>query len=429
VHARGAAARRRILAAALELFLAEGFEAATVRAIGERAGVSDSALYYYFENKASILQALLVEPQWPYPERPIHSTADLRQLALDQFSAWLQNAPLVRLTVREALAGQPLAREFSIRATEMAERRICEAAAKGFPPTEAEAVCEALDAVRFGAIADALLHAVDQLEAYASTEEYRAWLASLIDLIIPGSEPAAPVTPLRLFPRQHVDEPGAEPASGRESPTEERRPTELSVRQRRERGNERTRQRILRAAAELFAERGFDATSMKAVAARVGLSDAALYYYFRSKHEILEALWDIPEIRRFGGDDGAAPPLTLRELVDAVAETIAAQDTVLRLTAVRTLAGDRTARSLREYTLARWRQFLLRWLERRLELPPGQRERVADALTLAILGSVYPAQIRYGTESPAYFLSGEFRSRLLRIAERLARTPPPADRG
>jgi len=425
VHPRGVAARRRILAAALELFLSEGYEAATVRAIGRRAGVSDSALYYYFESKAAILEALLVEPQWPYPERPIRTVADLRQLALDQFSAWLQNASLVRLTMREALSGQPLARHFSVRMTQLAEQRICDAAAKVFPPDEAEAVSEALDAVRFGAIADALLHAVDQLERYASSEEYRAWLATLVDLVLPEAAPGPPSAPIVPFPRAtelRLD------ADGSHRPDDEAGggPRESIRRTPRERGNERTRERILQAAAELFAERGFDGTSMKAVAARVGLSDAALYYYFRSKHELLEALWDIPEIRRFGGREQPEFPSTLAELVDAVADTIAAQDTIIHLTAVRTLAGDRTARSLREYTLARWRQYLLRWLERRLALPPGRRERVADALTLAVLGTVYPAQIRYGTDAPSYFRSPEYRGRLLRTAERLVGGAVPA---
>ncbi len=419
VHPRGAAARRRILAAALELFLSEGYEAATVRAIGRRAGVSDSALYYYFESKAAILEALLVEPQWPYPERAIRTPADLRQLALDQFSAWLQNASLVRLTVREALAGQPLARHFSIRMTELAEQRICDAAAHVFPRDEATSICEALDAVRFGAIADALLHAVDQLERYASSEEYRAWLASLVDLILPdaGSDKAAATVipfPRAAEPRLNEGDPQP-PADDAGS-----RPREFAPAPPRERGNQHTRQRILQAAAALFAERGFDGTSMKALAARVGLSDAALYYYFRSKHEVLEALWDIPEIRRFGGADRPGLPPTLADLVDAAAETIAAQDPIIRLTAVRTLSGDRTARSLREYTLARWRQYLLHWLERRLALPPGRRERVADALTLAILGTVYPAQIRYGTDAPSYFRSPEYRSKLVGIAELLA---------
>ena len=45
--------------------------------------------------------------------------------------------------------------------------------------------------------------------------------------------------------------------------------------------------RILLAAATAFAERGFHATTTRGIAAQAGLSSAALYFYFRSKEEVL----------------------------------------------------------------------------------------------------------------------------------------------
>ncbi|MGH7611132.1 MAG: TetR/AcrR family transcriptional regulator [Candidatus Dormibacteria bacterium] len=51
-----------------------------------------------------------------------------------------------------------------------------------------------------------------------------------------------------------------------------------------------TREVILEAAIDLFTEQGFDKTSLREVAARVGVTKAALYYHFRSKEEILEAV-------------------------------------------------------------------------------------------------------------------------------------------
>ena len=45
--------------------------------------------------------------------------------------------------------------------------------------------------------------------------------------------------------------------------------------------------RILLAAATAFAERGFHATTTRDIAAQAGLSSAALYFYFRSKEEVL----------------------------------------------------------------------------------------------------------------------------------------------
>jgi AcrR family transcriptional regulator len=45
--------------------------------------------------------------------------------------------------------------------------------------------------------------------------------------------------------------------------------------------------RILLAAATAFAKRGFHATTTRDIAAQAGLSSAALYFYFRSKEEVL----------------------------------------------------------------------------------------------------------------------------------------------
>ncbi|MBV9529232.1 TetR/AcrR family transcriptional regulator [Sphingomonas sp.] len=47
---------------------------------------------------------------------------------------------------------------------------------------------------------------------------------------------------------------------------------------------------IVAAAAALFRERGFAATSMQEIADAVGLTRPALYYHFRNKEEILESL-------------------------------------------------------------------------------------------------------------------------------------------
>src|SRR5438309_11044675 len=48
-----------------------------------------------------------------------------------------------------------------------------------------------------------------------------------------------------------------------------------------------SRQEILRTAARLFQQRGYDATSMNDVAASLKLSKGGLYHHFQSKDEIL----------------------------------------------------------------------------------------------------------------------------------------------
>jgi AcrR family transcriptional regulator len=51
-----------------------------------------------------------------------------------------------------------------------------------------------------------------------------------------------------------------------------------------------TRERILDAALRLFAERGYDATSMREIAEQVGTTKAALYYHFDTKAEIVREM-------------------------------------------------------------------------------------------------------------------------------------------
>lgn len=62
-------------------------------------------------------------------------------------------------------------------------------------------------------------------------------------------------------------------------------------RTRRARG-EQTRAAIIEAALALFAERGFEATTMRAVADRAGVSVGNAYYYFRSKEQLVQGFYD-----------------------------------------------------------------------------------------------------------------------------------------
>ncbi|WP_433869879.1 TetR/AcrR family transcriptional regulator [Saccharopolyspora sp. CA-218241] len=56
------------------------------------------------------------------------------------------------------------------------------------------------------------------------------------------------------------------------------------------------RQRILTAAGELFAERGFDATPTSRIAERAGVPKGLIHYYFRRKQDLLTALVEgLPE--------------------------------------------------------------------------------------------------------------------------------------
>jgi AcrR family transcriptional regulator len=81
-----------------------------------------------------------------------------------------------------------------------------------------------------------------------------------------------------------------------------------------------SRQDILRTAARLFQQRGYDATSMNDVAAAMKLSKGGLYHHFQSKDEILFNLMnhamDITQERVIDGvKDIADPEERLRMLI------------------------------------------------------------------------------------------------------------------
>ena len=51
-----------------------------------------------------------------------------------------------------------------------------------------------------------------------------------------------------------------------------------------------TRERIQRVALELFTEQGYEATSLREIAERLGVTKAALYYHFKTKEDIVTSL-------------------------------------------------------------------------------------------------------------------------------------------
>ncbi len=51
-----------------------------------------------------------------------------------------------------------------------------------------------------------------------------------------------------------------------------------------------SKQNIVKTAMELFAEKGFHATSINAIADKANISKGLLYHYFKSKYELLDAI-------------------------------------------------------------------------------------------------------------------------------------------
>ncbi len=90
-----------------------------------------------------------------------------------------------------------------------------------------------------------------------------------------------------------------------------------------------TRERILDVALDLFIEKGFDGTSLREIAEKLGFTKAALYYHYASKDDILMALhMRMHDVGRDGIKQLTGGPVSLavwESLVDAVIGQMLAQ--------------------------------------------------------------------------------------------------------
>jgi len=109
-------------------------------------------------------------------------------------------------------------------------------------------------------------------------------------------------------------------------------------------GGERTAERILDAAEELFAERGYNGTTLRDVATRVGVRPPSLYNHFASKDALYAAVLErgIGPLMELLARSAAAPadqPSDPGKLVSDVMAILARRPGLPRLVQHETLAG------------------------------------------------------------------------------------------
>jgi AcrR family transcriptional regulator len=94
------------------------------------------------------------------------------------------------------------------------------------------------------------------------------------------------------------------------------------------------RERILDVALDLFTENGYEETSLREVAASLGVTKAALYYHFASKEDILFALHLRLHAVMSGFDDELAAPMSKdswHRMLDAFIDRVPANRKVIAL--------------------------------------------------------------------------------------------------
>lgn len=113
-----------------------------------------------------------------------------------------------------------------------------------------------------------------------------------------------------------------------------------------------TRSRIQQVALELFAEQGYEKTSLREIAERLGVTKAALYYHFKTKEDIVAStvhdyLHELDELVAWGREQ----PRTLetrREIIRRYAKVVAAGGRSMRFFQQNPAQGKALGESFRE---------------------------------------------------------------------------------
>ncbi|MFJ6196404.1 TetR family transcriptional regulator [Micromonospora sp. NPDC092111] len=150
-------------------------------------------------------------------------------------------------------------------------------------------------------------------------------------------------------------------------------------------GNPDTRQAILAAARTAFAERGFDAASIRVIAGAAGVDPALVHHYFGTKEELFRATVDIPV------DPADLLPAVLAGDPDRVGERLVRTflgiwDSPAGAAAVALLrsavSNEWTARLMREFLVT---QVLRRVLDQ-LDLDPAERPLRGSLVATQVIG-------------------------------------------
>ena len=191
-----------------------------------------------------------------------------------------------------------------------------------------------------------------------------------------------------------------------------------------------TRERLLRAAADVFAERGYDGTRVADIAAAAGVSNGALYAHFASKADLLVDALRTHGRHLLGELFAADPDRPVVDLLLTVGRWLPRRRDARGYLIVEALVAARrdedVARPMREYVgeRARWLAELMRFAQAGGELDPAvSADALAHFCLLLTMGSalITPDLHAVGEE--------EWDALLSRVASALTRTDITAQTG
>jgi AcrR family transcriptional regulator len=152
-----------------------------------------------------------------------------------------------------------------------------------------------------------------------------------------------------------------------------------------------TRARVQKVALELFAEQGYEKTSLREIAERLGVTKAALYYHFKSKEDIVHSFTDdyfaeIDDLLDWAKDQPRGEQ-TRREILERYVGIVLAGSQVFRF-----LEQNRAAVQGMEAGKERFARFRGR-LDALVDLLAGPdaplRDRVRATAALVSVGATY----------------------------------------
>lgn len=185
----------------------------------------------------------------------------------------------------------------------------------------------------------------------------------------------------------------------------------------------------MEAAIDLFTEQGFDKTSLREVAERVGVTKAALYYHFRSKEDLLSSLIErvhgisghgLDVLELLAPQKGSVDRQAILAALEALLDQVLAQRRVFGLmernrTAIEAL-DERDPKHLEEHKKLQrqWTDFTSNG-----DIPLRDLVRVSSALGALMAGAVGTTRGR-GTE-----VQPGLREELVSVLRDILLAPPP----
>ena len=184
-----------------------------------------------------------------------------------------------------------------------------------------------------------------------------------------------------------------------------------------------TRQRILAAAGQLFAEHGFAGTSVRMIARQLNITDPAVHYHFPTKQSIYDALLDQPEYGPLPLDSVAPSREGLIEQVMHLFAWWASRPEMGRMLLREQLASHEPSLQFMADGDETWKLAVATPL---VGLYGQRGESFAATLYMVMCGLYWDAILSYGAQAGPVLEQAYFRERMRAIVERLL---PPVEQG